>query len=95
MIQRMPIPNPKLEVESLYKSFTVGMKQEPVLAGVDLAVEGGEFVSIIGPSGCGKSTLLNIIAGLDQPDSGSVLLDGGQDQPRLGRVVLHATEGDL
>ena len=79
-------PEPKLRIRSLYKSFTVGVKREHVLAGVDLAVEGGEFVSIIGPSGCGKSTLLNIIAGLDQPDSGSVSLDGGQDQARLGRV---------
>jgi len=77
----------------LYKSFSVGGRREPVLAGVDLAVEPGEFVSIIGPSGCGKSTLLNIVAGLDRPDSGSVSLragDGGQDEEslgdRLGRV---------
>ena len=80
---------PKLRMESIYKSFAVGGRREPVLAGVDLAVEPGEFVSIIGPSGCGKSTLLNIIAGLDQPDGGSVLLnegDGAQDQSRLGRV---------
>lgn len=77
----------------MYKSFSVGGRREPVLAGVDLAVEPGEFVSIIGPSGCGKSTLLNIVAGLDQPDSGSVSLragDGGQDKEslgeRLGRV---------
>ena len=89
MIHKMPIPNPKLKVESLHKSFTVQHRQVPVLDGVDLSVGTGEFVSIIGPSGCGKSTLLNIIAGLDQPDSGSVSLnggDGGQDQPRLGRV---------
>ena len=77
----------------MYKSFSVGGRREPVLAGVDLAVEPGEFVSIIGPSGCGKSTLLNIVAGLDRPDSGSVSLragDGGQDEEslgdRLGRV---------
>ena len=67
--------------------------REQVLAEVDLVVEPGEFVSIIGPSGCGKSTLLNIIAGLDQPDSGTVLLDDGLDgqeqaglRERLGRV---------
>jgi ABC-type nitrate/sulfonate/bicarbonate transport system ATPase subunit len=56
---------------------------------VDLLVDGGEFVSIIGPSGCGKSTLMNILAGLDQPDSGNVSLnggDGGHHQPRLGQV---------
>lgn len=47
-----------------------------VLNGVDLEIKEGEFVTIVGPSGCGKSTLLNIIAGLDRPDSGSVLIRG-------------------
>jgi NitT/TauT family transport system ATP-binding protein len=47
-----------------------------VLKGVDLKTKQGEFVTIVGPSGCGKSTLLNIIAGLDRPDSGSVLIRG-------------------
>jgi NitT/TauT family transport system ATP-binding protein len=45
-----------------------------VLNGVDLKIKEGEFVTIVGPSGCGKSTLLNIIAGLDRPDSGNVLI---------------------
>ncbi len=47
-----------------------------VLNGVDLKIREGEFVTIVGPSGCGKSTLLNIIAGLDKPDSGSLLIRG-------------------
>jgi NitT/TauT family transport system ATP-binding protein len=45
-----------------------------VLNGVNLKIKEGEFVTIVGPSGCGKSTLLNIIAGLDRPDSGSVII---------------------
>ena len=55
----------------------------PVLAGVDLRVHEGEFVSLVGPSGCGKSTLLNIIAGLERPDSGTVEIDGAQGGSRL------------
>ncbi|MDF7824485.1 ABC transporter ATP-binding protein [Pontiellaceae bacterium B12227] len=48
----------------------------PVLSGVDLEVQPGESLAIVGESGCGKSTLLNIIGSLDQPDSGSVCVDG-------------------
>ena len=47
-----------------------------VLNGVDLNIKEGEIITIVGPSGCGKSTLLNIIAGLDEPDSGSLLIRG-------------------
>ncbi|HEX2169853.1 MAG TPA: ABC transporter ATP-binding protein [Nitrososphaera sp.] len=50
-----------------------------VLNGVDLRIREGEFVTIVGPSGCGKSTLLNIIAGLDRPDSGSLLVRGAAE----------------
>ena len=57
------------------RSVRVSSSHE-VLNGVDLKIKEGEFVTIVGPSGCGKSTLLNIIAGLDRPDSGSVLIRG-------------------
>ena len=77
---------PKIWADAVYKSYIVDGKREPVLAGVQLTVNAGELVSIIGPSGCGKSTLLNIIAGLDQPDAGTVELDGDPDVNRLGRV---------
>jgi NitT/TauT family transport system ATP-binding protein len=50
-----------------------------VLNKVDLRIRKGEFVTILGPSGCGKSTLLNIIAGLDRPDSGSLLVRGAAE----------------
>ena len=81
---------PKIRADSIYKSYAVDGRWEPVLDGVSITVGQGEFVSIIGPSGCGKSTLLNITAGLDQPDSGTVVLDEEPDESpakdRLGRI---------
>ena len=54
---------------------------------ISLDVHLGEFVVIVGPSGCGKSTLLNIIAGLTEPDTGHVSLQGDSDAERIGRVA--------
>ncbi|MCI0849256.1 MAG: ATP-binding cassette domain-containing protein, partial [Chloroflexi bacterium] len=51
---------PKIRIESVHKSYVIDGRRQEVLAGIDLTVNEGEFVSIIGPSGCGKSTLLNI-----------------------------------
>jgi len=62
-----------LEVRGLAKSFAGGA---PLFDSLDLAVARGEWVAIAGESGSGKSTLLNIVAGLDRPDRGEVLLDG-------------------
>jgi NitT/TauT family transport system ATP-binding protein len=62
----------KLEISNLGKSFD----QLEALRGIDLAVERGEFISVVGPSGCGKTTFLRIVAGLEKATSGSVLLDG-------------------
>ena len=50
----------------------------PVLDGVSLTVAAGEFVAVIGPSGCGKSTLFDVVAGLEPPDAGRVLVDGAE-----------------
>ena len=77
---------PKIRVDAVRKSFSISGKREEVLSGVDLTVNAGEFISIIGPSGCGKSTLLNIIAGLDQPDSGEVEVSGTGGSGLLGQA---------
>jgi ABC-type sugar transport system ATPase subunit len=61
-----------LELRSLEKTFD----QTQVIHGVDLQVAHGEFVVFVGPSGCGKSTLLRMIAGLDTPTRGDLLIDG-------------------
>ncbi|MGJ3246080.1 MAG: ABC transporter ATP-binding protein [Elainellaceae cyanobacterium] len=70
---------PKLQVVDLSKSFqTQRGKSLNVLADINLQLYPGEFVCLVGTSGCGKSTLLNIIAGLEQPSSGKILVDGAK-----------------
>ena len=62
-----------LELKNIKKSFTEG---EAVLDDISLVISQGEFITLLGSSGCGKTTTLRIIAGLEQPDEGSVWLDG-------------------
>ena len=65
-----------LEVRGLHKSYVGRRRTTPVLGGVDLAVDEGEFVAIVGYSGSGKTTLVSLIAGLLAPDAGTIVLDG-------------------
>jgi putative ABC transport system ATP-binding protein len=65
-----------LEAIDIRKSLPLGRDRIDILNGISLRINPGEFVSIVGPSGSGKSTLLGIIAGLDSPTSGQVLVDG-------------------
>ncbi|GGP77123.1 ABC transporter ATP-binding protein [Streptomyces calvus] len=76
-------PTPKIVFKDVRKEFTVkdraGNRRTSrftALDGVDLEIADGEFVVIVGPSGCGKSTLLDLLAGLDRPTGGRILLDG-------------------
>lgn len=65
-----------LQTEGLKKYYGAGNTLVKALDGVDLAVEQGEFVTIVGTSGSGKSTLLHMLGGLDRPTSGKVTVDG-------------------
>lgn len=68
---------PVLRVENLQKFFTRRDKTKvPAVDGIDLEVAPGEFLVLLGPSGCGKTTLLRCIAGLEQPDSGAITING-------------------
>ena len=65
-----------LEAIDIVKSYRAGGQAAPVLRGVNLRIEEGEFVAVTGRSGSGKSTMLNVLSTLTEPDSGQVLFQG-------------------
>jgi len=65
-----------ISIQRLSKTYRRGNQPVPVLLDIDLEIGEGEYVSLMGPSGSGKSTLLNLIAGIDKPSSGSLLIGG-------------------
>lgn len=76
-----------MDVQDITKSLPLRHERIEILKGISFQIKGGEFVSIVGPSGSGKSTLLGIIAGLDNPSTGKVLIDGVD--------ITRMTEGKL
>jgi putative ABC transport system ATP-binding protein len=65
-----------IQAEGLTKTIDTGAHRVEILRGIDLEVPAGQFVAIMGPSGSGKSTLLGLLAGLDTPTAGRIMLDG-------------------
>lgn len=65
-----------INAQDIHKTYSTGSLTVNALRGVDLTIRRGEIVAIMGPSGCGKTTLLNCLSGLDEIDSGRVLIDG-------------------
>ncbi|MFW9933136.1 MAG: ABC transporter ATP-binding protein, partial [Candidatus Thorarchaeota archaeon] len=68
--------NPIIRVEGVDKEYGRGRNTVAALKNINLEVQAGEFIAVVGPSGCGKSTLLHVMAGLEQPSDGRILLDG-------------------
>jgi putative ABC transport system ATP-binding protein len=83
---------PALDATSLHRFFHSGDEETQALRGVSIAVAPGEFVAVVGPSGSGKSTLLSCLAGLDEPDGGTVRIDGTRltRRPEAERARLRA-----
>ena len=67
---------PTIEIADVQKRYKSGDGDVPVLQGITLTIREGDFVSVVGPSGSGKSTLINMLTGIDQPDSGKVVIYG-------------------
>ena len=76
-----------IQVQELYKSYQRDTLEIPVLRNINLKILEGEFVAFMGPSGSGKTTLLNLIAGIDKPTSGKVII-GGIDVGELSETEL-------
>lgn len=72
----VPAASGEILVRDVGQTFGLGNRSVTALAGINLTVAPGEFVSLLGPSGCGKSTLLNAVAGFALPSSGEILVDG-------------------
>ena len=82
-----------LKIEDLFKSYSLGRLDVPVLHDINLAVDTGEFAAIMGPSGSGKSTLMNLIGCLDRPTSGKITI-GGEDISLLAETDLARIRGE-
>lgn len=83
---------PAIDVRSLYRFFRVGDEETLALQGLTFTAQAGEVLAVVGPSGSGKSTLLACLAGLDEPDGGSVTVAGQRisHQPEPERARLRA-----
>jgi putative ABC transport system ATP-binding protein len=84
--------SPILALQGVTKTIDTGTHKVEILRGIDLEITPGEFVAIMGASGSGKSTLLGLLAGLDAPTSGSIVVDG-QEISRMGEDALADLRG--
>lgn len=80
---------PVIEMNGVWRVYTMGDNEVQALRGISFSVERGEFMSIMGPSGSGKSTCMNMIGCLDRPSSGDVIIDGKKTADMTERELAH------
>src|SRR5437762_5336596 len=91
-LQQQESNSPMIQVSGLTKTISSPAHTVDILRGIDLEIPRGQFAAIMGPSGSGKSTLLGLLAGLDSPTSGQVILDG-EDITHLGEDDMALLRG--
>jgi putative ABC transport system ATP-binding protein len=84
---------PLIELVGVEKTYRMGRLEYPALRGIDLEVGAGELVAIVGPSGSGKTTILNLLAGIDRPSAGTVVV-GGQRIDSMSEEELAVWRGE-
>ena len=84
-----------IQINNLFKVFRTEEVETTALNGISLEIKQGEFTAIMGPSGCGKSTLLNILGLLDNPTSGSYMLDGKEVGSLKEKDRTHTRKGNI
>ena len=85
-----------ISIENIKKTFMVKNNQIEVIGNINIQIKKGQFISFVGPSGCGKTTLLNIIAGLESPDSGRVIISSKHSKEMVGKIgYMHQKDGLL
>jgi len=87
-----PDEPPAVDIANVRKSYYIGKMEVPILHGIDLAIQRGEFIAIMGPSGSGKSTLMNLIGCLDRPTGGDIHVSG-KDVSKLSEAELAHLRG--
>lgn len=93
--KEMSNKSPILQAKNIVKHFDHNGESMLALDGINLDVHEGDFVCLVGPSGCGKSTFLNIIAGLEKPDSGEILVSGKPVSGHDAKIIMVFQEGAL
>ncbi len=86
---------PMLEVRDLHKTYESRRTPRPAVDGVSFTVRAGEFFTLLGPSGCGKTTTLRCVAGLETPESGTILIDGMEVYSRDSRTQIPTNRRDI